>query len=118
MVKYSDLDGRHLDDVFAALADGSRRSIVARLAISGELSIGDASADLVLTPAAVTKHVKVLERAGLVARRVDGRRHVLSLESDTLLLAEDWIDRYRSMWTTSLDRLARLAADLERGDER
>ncbi len=60
--------------------------------------------------------VRVLEDAGLVSRRLDGRRHVLSLESDRLLLAEDWIDRYRRMWTRSADRLARLAAELEPGD--
>jgi len=46
-------------------------------------------------------------------RRLDGRRHVLSLESQRLLLAEDWIDRYRTTWSASLDRLARLAAELE-----
>ena len=88
---------------------------MAALAGRGESSVGDASRDVELSPAGITKHVKVLEEAGLVRRRLDGRRHVLSLESDRLLLAADWIDRYRTMWTTSLDRLADLAADLERG---
>lgn len=105
-----------LDRIFMALADSSRRSMVAQLAEHGELSIGDASAGLALSPAGITKHVKVLEDAGLVARRVDGRRHVLRLESERLLLAEDWIDRYRTIWTTSLSRLADLAAQLEQGD--
>lgn len=104
-----------LDRVFAALADGSRRTIVAQLAERGELSVGDASAGLDLSPAGVTKHVKVLEDAGLVRRRLDGRRHLLSLESDRLLLAEDWIDRYRTIWSQSLTRLAALATDLEQG---
>ena len=99
-----------------ALSDSSRRSIVAQLAEQGEMSIGDASAHLALSPAGITKHVKVLEDAGLIARRLDGRRHVLRLESERLLLAEDWIDRYRTIWTQSLGRLADLAAELEQAD--
>jgi DNA-binding transcriptional ArsR family regulator len=109
-------DDERLDDVFGALADRSRRTMVRRLAEVGELPVGDAAAELDLSPAGVSKHVKVLESAGLVRRRVDGRRHLLSLESEPLLLAEDWIDRYRTLWTTSIDRLAALAADLENDD--
>lgn len=105
--------GADLDRVFTALADRSRRAIVATLAAGGELSVGEASARLDLSPAGVTKHVKVLEAAGLVTRRLDGRRHLLSLEADRLLLAEDWLDRYRTLWTASLSRLAALAAELE-----
>ena len=103
-----------LDRMFLALADQSRRSIVARLAEHGTLSVGEASAGLSLSPSGVTKHVKVLEEAGLVARRVEGRRHVLSLESERLLLAEDWIDRYRAMWSRSMSRLASLATEIEK----
>jgi DNA-binding transcriptional ArsR family regulator len=114
MVK-QELGPDELDRVFLALADPSRRRIVAALAGHGELSVGDASRDVDLSPAGITKHVKVLEDAGLVRRRLDGRRHVLSLESERLMLATDWIDRYRTMWVSSLDRLAHLAADLERG---
>lgn len=99
--------------VFTALADRSRRSIVAAIAERGELSVGEASDGLALSPAGVTKHVKVLEDAGLVVRRLDGRRHLLRLESGRLLLAEDWIDRYRSFWSHSLSRLADLAIELE-----
>lgn len=102
-----------LDRVFMALADSSRRHIVVSLAERGELSVGEASKGLDLSPAGVTKHVKVLQDAGLVHRRLDGRRHVLSLESERLLLAEDWIDRYRTVWTTSLARLADVAESLE-----
>lgn len=109
-------DEDRLDVVFGALADRSRRSVVRRLAEVGELPVGDAAAGLDLSPAGVSKHVKVLESAGLVRRRVDGRRHLLSLESEPLLLAEDWIDRYRTLWSTSIDRLAALAAELEHHD--
>jgi len=106
-----------LDQVFKALADSSRRSIVAQLATRGALSVSEASEDLELSPAGVSKHLKVLEDAGVITRRLDGRRHLLSLESDRLLLAQDWIDRYRTTWTSSLERLARLAAELEQGEE-
>lgn len=105
-----------LDTVFAALADVSRRRIVSRLAEQGELSVTEASAGVDLSPAGITKHVKVLEAAGLVARRVEGRRHILRLESERLLLAEDWIDRYRTIWAQSLHRLADLAAQIEGED--
>jgi DNA-binding transcriptional ArsR family regulator len=110
------VDEEWLDVVFGALADRSRRSVVRRLAEAGELPVGDAAADLDLSPAGVSKHVKVLESAGLVRRRVDGRQHLLSLESEPLLLAEDWIDRYHQLWSTSMDRLAALAAELEDDD--
>ena len=106
-----------LDHVFKALADSSRRSIVGQLATRGSLSVSEASADLELSPAGVSKHLKVLEDAGIITRRLDGRRHVLSLESERLLLAQDWIERYRATWSSSLDRLARLAVDLERTEE-
>jgi DNA-binding transcriptional ArsR family regulator len=106
-----------LDAVFTALADPSRRTILRRVATSGSLSVGDASADLDLSPAAISKHVKMLEQAGLIVRRLDGRRHMLSLESERLLLAEDWIARYRTLWTTSANRLADLAVTLENNSD-
>jgi len=116
MVK-QEMEVERLDRVFKALSDRSRRSIVARLAERGSLSVREASEQLDLSPAAVSKHLKVLEDAGLIDRRLDGRRHVLSLESARLLLAEDWIDRYRTTWAASLDRLARLAVELEETEE-
>lgn len=108
--------GEQLDRLFMALADRSRRHIVSRLAENGEQSIGDASRGLELSPAGVSKHVKVLEDAGLVSRRLDGRKHVLSLESGRLLLAEDWIGRYRTIWGESISRLSDLAEQLEADD--
>lgn len=103
--------------MFLALGDESRRSIVTTLARGGELSVGDASTGLDLSPAGISKHVKVLEEAGLVQRRLEGRRHLLSLEADRLVLASDWIDRYRRLWTTGLARLADLATELEQGTD-
>lgn len=109
--------GPALDAVFAALSDPSRRTILGRVAAGGSLSVGQASADLDLSPATISKHVKVLEQAGLIVRHLDGRRHLLSLEGERLLLAEDWIARYRELWTTSAHRLADLAASLEHVDQ-
>lgn len=121
MVKHPAEDEADLDRLFMALSDSSRRTIVAQLAEHGELSVGDASAGLDLSPAGITKHVRVLEDARLVVRRVEGRRHLLSLESRRLQLAEDWIDRYRTFWTDSMRRLAEVAAevehDVEQGDQ-
>jgi DNA-binding transcriptional ArsR family regulator len=114
MAKQSLPSEDEMDTVFTALADSSRRTILRRVAVHGSLSVGEASADLDLSPAAISKHVKVLEQAGLITRRLDGRRHILSLESDRLLLAQDWIARYRTLWTNSVNRLADLAAALER----
>ena len=116
MVNYTHVDSSTLDRIFMALADPSRRSIVAQLASRGELPIGEASVNLDLSPAGISKHVKVLEDSGLVRRRLDGRRHLLSLESERLLLAEDWIDRYRLFWNDSLDRLNALAQEIEEGE--
>ncbi len=112
-MNYLDPTEPTLDRVFLALGDPSRRHIVSQLAQRGALGVREASSGLALSPAGITKHVKVLEDAGLLSRRLDGRRHVLSLESDRLLLAEGWIDRYRTLWTQSLARLASLAAELE-----
>ncbi|MBD8868427.1 ArsR/SmtB family transcription factor [Nocardioides donggukensis] len=113
MANFAGMSPAAMDRLFVALGDASRRHILVQLAERGALSVGEASRGLDLSPAGITKHVKVLEEAGLVSRRLAGRRHVLSLESERLLLAEDWIDRYRSLWEHSLERLAAVAAHLE-----
>jgi DNA-binding transcriptional ArsR family regulator len=117
MVKHAVLSVGELDRVFLALGDASRRHILAQLAQRGSLSVGEASQGLALSPAGITKHVRVLEDAGLVARRLAGRRHVLSLEADRLLLAENWIDRYRTLWRQSLGRLAALAQAIDEEEQ-
>ena len=105
-----------LDGIFGALSDPSRRHIVTRLAEHGTMAIGDAADGLDLSPAAISKHVRVLEDAGMVRREVVGRRHLLALEEQSMLLASDWIVRYRSMWKSSLQRLADAVRDIERGE--
>lgn len=95
-----------MDAVFAALADATRRGMIERLA-SGPASIRELGAPFAISKPAVTKHVKVLERAGLVVRRKDGRVHRCTLNSVPMQQAENWIERYRVFWEASLDALAR-----------
>lgn len=94
-----------LGAVFFALSDTSRRSMVSALAENETLTVGELAAPLPMSLAAASKHLRVLERAGLVSRRVEGRRHVCSLERAPLIEAEDWIAHYRKFWNRSLDLL-------------
>ena len=89
---------------FAALADPSRRAIVARLA-SRELTVGEIARPLPMSSPAVSKHLRILERAGLVARRREGRTHHLRLVPGGLSPAEDWIARHREFWESRFDAL-------------
>jgi DNA-binding transcriptional ArsR family regulator len=93
-----------LDAVFAAMADPSRRAILARLAL-GEARVTEVAGDFTISLNSVSKHVKMLERAGLVERTVIGRDHVLSLNAAPLEDAAAWIDHYRRFWEERLDAL-------------
>lgn len=96
-----------LDAVFAALSDRSRRTIVERLA-SGEATVGTVARPLRMTPPSVSKHVKILERAGLIERRLKGREHWLRLTPQGLKSAAEWVITYDRFWNESLDRLDEL----------
>ncbi|MCB1094190.1 MAG: metalloregulator ArsR/SmtB family transcription factor [Verrucomicrobiales bacterium] len=102
MVKYDDSD---LDHVFRALADPTRRRIVAALG-SGERSVGELAEPLAMSLPAVSKHLGVLERAGLLKRRRDGRTHHLRVDPAALSPAADWIETQRRFWEGSFDQLA------------
>jgi DNA-binding transcriptional ArsR family regulator len=93
-----------LDRVFHALADPTRRAMLRRLAKS-EQSIGELAAPFSMTFAAASKHVKVLERAKLVRRRIEGRSHFCRLEPAPLAAAEGWLRFYERFWTGQLDAL-------------
>ncbi len=95
-----------LDRTFAALSDPTRRAILARLA-TGEVSVGELAEPFEMSLPAVSKHVKVLEEAGLLQRTRDGRVHRLSLDPAPMQEASEWIDRYRAFWEGRLDALAR-----------
>src|SRR5580658_3648722 len=96
-----------LDSAFAALADGTRRAIVERLAV-GEACVTDLAEPFRMSLPAVSKHVRVLEDAGLVRRRREGRTHFLSLAGEPMGAAAQWLERHRRFWEGSLDRLAAL----------
>jgi DNA-binding transcriptional ArsR family regulator len=93
-----------LDRVFQALADPTRRAMLRRLAKS-EYSIGELAAPFTMTFAAASKHVKVLERAKLVRRRIEGRSHFCRLEPAPLAAVNGWLRFYARFWTEQLDAL-------------
>ena len=94
----------HLSATFAAIADPTRRAILARLA-SGELSVTELAKPFDMTLPAVSKHLKVLEHAGLISRGRDAQWRPARLEADRLREAAKWMERYRVFWEKSLDRL-------------
>lgn len=93
-----------LDGVFGALSDPVRRHIVERLT-RGELTAGAIAADFSISQPAVSKHLKVLERSGLVKRTIVGREHHLRLAPRAMQGAAQWIDRQQAFWNASFDRL-------------
>jgi DNA-binding transcriptional ArsR family regulator len=108
MVNYS---GAALDSTFAALSDATRRGILARLAQQGETSVSDLAAPYKMSLPAVSKHLRVLEHAGLVSRQKDGRVHRCRLRTEPMKDAAAWIDYYRKFWEAQLDSLARYLED-------
>jgi DNA-binding transcriptional ArsR family regulator len=94
-----------LDTTFAALADPTRRAILARLT-SGEASVTELAEPFAMSLPAISKHLKVLERAGLVARGREAQWRPCQLDAAPLKDAADWLERYRGFWEQSLDRLA------------
>jgi DNA-binding transcriptional ArsR family regulator len=99
-----------LDDLFGALADPTRRAIVERLLASGELSVGDVAAPFDISTPAISRHLQVLERAGLIERRVERQWRYVRVRADALVPIESWISRQRKHWSAALDRLEALAA--------
>jgi DNA-binding transcriptional ArsR family regulator len=93
-----------LDDTFAALADPTRRAIVQRLA-AGELTVNEIAAPLHMTLPGVSKHLKVLEHAGLILRRREAQRRPCRLNPERIKEAAEWMEQYRRFWEQSLDRL-------------
>lgn len=101
---------QRLDATFHALADPTRRGMLARLA-SGEKSIGDLAEPFAMSFAGAAKHVKVLEGAGLVARRKVGRSMLCALQPARLAEADAWLRQWEQFWNTRLDALETLIAE-------
>ena len=93
-----------LDRVFSALADPTRRGILARLA-EGDCTVGELAEPFDMSPPAISKHLKVLERSGLLERRVEGRMHRCWLVAEPLDEAAKWIERHRQLWEENFDNL-------------
>jgi DNA-binding transcriptional ArsR family regulator len=101
-----------LDTTFAALADPTRRAILARLA-SGEASVAELAEPFAMSQPAISKHLKVLERAGLVSRGQDAQRRPRRLEAKPLSEATQWLERYRRFWEGNYQRLDTLLEELK-----
>ena len=103
---------RSLDATFAALADPTRRAILARLA-SGEASVTELAAPFAMSQPAISKHLKVLERAGLVSRGRDAQRRPRRVEAKPLAEATEWLENYRRALESSFQRLDALLEELQ-----
>ncbi len=101
---------RRLDVTFAALAHPTRRDLLRRLA-AAEATVTELAAPYDISLAAVSKHLQVLEGAGLLRRRVEGRQHRLSLEAGPMREAAEWLAHYRGFWEDSLDALEALVEE-------
>lgn len=106
---------RSLDAVFAALADPTRRAILSRLA-AGEASVNEIAAPFEMSQPAVSKHLKVLERAGLIERDVDKQRRPARLKAEPMAAAVRWLDEFRRFWSSSFDQLDDLLEDLKKAE--
>ena len=106
----------HLNTTFAALADPTRRAILARLA-SGEASVSELAAPFAMSLPAVSKHLKVLERAGLITRGRAAQWRPCRLEAAPLKDAADWLEEYRGFWEESFDRLEDYLRELQQKEK-
>lgn len=106
-----------LSTTFAALADPTRRAILARLVL-GEASVKEVAEPFSISPPAITKHLKVLERAGLIARSREAQWRPCRLEAAPLKDISEWIERYRSFWEQNCNRLDDYLAGLQNREEK
>jgi DNA-binding transcriptional ArsR family regulator len=107
----------HLDRTFRALADGTRRSMIRALARGERSSAGELGRQFHSAQPTISKHLKVLEQAGLVERTVEGRVHRFRLRQKPLNDAATWIARHRAFWTGAVDQLDRLLSEVKSDDD-
>ncbi|MEX0693618.1 MAG: metalloregulator ArsR/SmtB family transcription factor [Rhodospirillales bacterium] len=105
----------HLSVTFAALADPTRRAILARLT-EGAMTVTDIGAPFDISMPAISRHLKVLERAGLIERARDAQWRPCTLNAEPLKDANDWLESYRKFWTESLDRLDDYLKEIQKGN--
>ncbi len=102
----------NLDAIFAALADPTRRAILSRL-VDGQASVNEIAAPFQMSQPAVSRHLKVLERAGLIEREIDEQRRPARLKARTLVAAVDWLQEFRAFWDTSFNQLDTVLFDMK-----
>lgn len=102
-----------LDAVFGALADATRRAILLRLA-KGEASVNEIAAPFAISQPAVSRHLKVLEGAGLIERDIDAQRRPARLKAEPMAAAVMWLDEFRQFWSSSFDQLDGLLEELKK----
>jgi DNA-binding transcriptional ArsR family regulator len=108
---------QRLDATFAALADPTRRAILARLA-SGEASVLELAQPFSMSQPAISKHLKVLERAGLISRGRDAQRRPCRIEGKSLAEANGWLENYRRIWEGNFERLDSVLEELKTLDKK
>jgi DNA-binding transcriptional ArsR family regulator len=113
----SETQPKNLDAVFAALGDPTRRAILLRLA-AGDASVNEIAAPFEMSQPAVSKHLKVLERAGLIERNVDKQRRPARLKAAPMAEAVNWLEEFKQFWSSSFDQLDGLLAELKKADTR
>ncbi len=107
----------NLDAVFAALADPTRRAILSRLA-GGEASVNEIAAPFEMSQPAVSRHLKVLERAGLIERDIDEQRRPARLKAENMAAAVDWLAEFRVFWGKSFDKLDDVLIHMKRNNNK
>jgi DNA-binding transcriptional ArsR family regulator len=108
---------RNLDAVFGALADPTRRAILARLA-AGAASVNEIAGPFAISQPAVSKHLKVLERAGLIERAIDQQRRPARLKAEPMAAAVRWLQEFRQFWSSSFDQLDNLLDELKKSERK
>jgi DNA-binding transcriptional ArsR family regulator len=114
---YEGATSRRLNLTFAALANPTRRAILARLT-SGEVSVSELAEPFAMTQQAISRHLRVLERAGLISSASDAQRRPRKLDARPLAAATDWLEAYRKYWEASFVRLDNLLGELKAADKK
>ncbi len=107
----------NLDAIFAALADPTRRAILSRL-LDGQASVNEIAAPFEISQPAVSRHLKVLERAGLIERDIDQQRRPAKLKAQKMAAAVDWLTEFKAFWETSFDQLDNVLFNMKQTDKK
>jgi DNA-binding transcriptional ArsR family regulator len=111
-MSYQTVRSQRLDATFAALADPTRRAILARLA-TGEATVNDLAKPFKMSQPAISKHLRVLERAGLISTAIDAQRRPRRIEATPLKEANAWIEKYRQFWEVQYEKLEELLNEMK-----